>query len=269
MTNINEEFEVYIIGVCLNEPTTLPKIMLDLKPNDFLTQNNRIIFSAICEMHNQKAKEIDAKTLISFISNNSSYKVDNCEQLIEEINSSYISSSKLDSYIVNQKVISANRKIKNLGKKMMNCEINVGNYQKEIDEINEEVKNIYSDVHTSSLKDISDITPIIEGRIDAVKKGINDHTVGVRSGFFYYDECTYGFINGSINVFAARPGVGKTAFMLNSVLNAAYQVKANSAKYDKPPAIIIFSLEMKAEELWNRLASIVCNKRFSTKFKKE
>ncbi|MBE2246035.1 MAG: replicative DNA helicase [Candidatus Competibacteraceae bacterium] len=71
-------------------------------------------------------------------------------------------------------------------------------------------------------------------------------SVGVPSGFHELDKTTSGWQPSNLIVVAARPGMGKTAFALSLARNAAIDFK-------KPVAI--FSLEMDAIELVNRLIS--------------
>jgi replicative DNA helicase len=62
------------------------------------------------------------------------------------------------------------------------------------------------------------------------------------------DEMTNGFKPGELIVIAARPAMGKTAFALNILLNAALKNKKSVA---------FFSLEMGSEQIADRLLSNV------------
>ncbi len=69
---------------------------------------------------------------------------------------------------------------------------------------------------------------------------------GVPSGFSDLDKHTSGWHGGQLLIVAARPGMGKTSFMLNLALNAA----------EKNQGVAIFSLEMSSEELTMRLLAM-------------
>ncbi len=69
---------------------------------------------------------------------------------------------------------------------------------------------------------------------------------GIPTGFTALDKLTSGWQPSSLNIIAARPGMGKTAFVLSIARNAALT-------YDKPVAI--FSLEMSSIQLTLRLMS--------------
>jgi len=70
---------------------------------------------------------------------------------------------------------------------------------------------------------------------------------GLPSGFIDLDRLTAGFQPSDLVVIAARPGMGKSSFMLSMVLNIAFEEKLPLA---------IFSLEMSEEQLVLRMLSM-------------
>jgi replicative DNA helicase len=70
---------------------------------------------------------------------------------------------------------------------------------------------------------------------------------GVPSGFTKLDNITLGWQNSDLIIVAARPSMGKTAFVLSMARNMAVEYKRSVA---------IFSLEMSSMQLVNRLISI-------------
>ena len=75
--------------------------------------------------------------------------------------------------------------------------------------------------------------------------GLNRMT-GTPTGFSELDELTSGLQPGSLNIIAARPGIGKTSFAMNIVENIAMNPDI------KAPALV-FSLEMPAQQILMRL----------------
>ncbi len=73
-----------------------------------------------------------------------------------------------------------------------------------------------------------------------------DGLTGVPSGFSALDRVTSGWQKSDLVIIAARPGMGKTAFVVSAMRNAAVD-------FGKPVAI--FSLEMSSVQLVNRLIS--------------
>src|SRR3982751_6851810 len=80
-------------------------------------------------------------------------------------------------------------------------------------------------------------------RIEAIHAG-GQAITGVASGFHDLDELTSGFQPSDLVIIAARPSMGKTAFVLNIAQHAA--IEHNTS-------IAIFSLEMSKESLVQRL----------------
>ena len=61
-------------------------------------------------------------------------------------------------------------------------------------------------------------------------------------GFKNLDEATNGFMPGQMIVLAARPGCGKTSFVMNMVSNIA-------SRKDSKEVVAVFNLEMSSIEL--------------------
>jgi replicative DNA helicase len=94
----------------------------------------------------------------------------------------------------------------------------------------------------------------MEGHIVDMMKRIEnaranpDILLGVPSGYTALDNITKGWRGSDLIILAARPSVGKSAFMLNLARNAA-------TNHFKPTKVGILSLEMSAGQLVERLVS--------------
>ncbi|WP_420912997.1 replicative DNA helicase [Campylobacter blaseri] len=77
------------------------------------------------------------------------------------------------------------------------------------------------------------------------KEAVDKDLVGLDTGFRYLNEHTKGFKEGELIIVAARPGMGKTAFVLNAI-----QRTLNVGK-----GVVFFSLEMPASHLMMRILS--------------
>lgn len=78
------------------------------------------------------------------------------------------------------------------------------------------------------------------------RKNHVDGLTGVPSGFTELDKITNGWQKSDLIIVAARPGMGKTAFVVSAARNAAVEFNKGVA---------IFSLEMASVQLVNRLIS--------------
>lgn len=98
----------------------------------------------------------------------------------------------------------------------------------------------------------ADFTPVSEITMEALDRmqaaaKVGGKITGIATGFNDLDYKMAGLQNSNLIIVAARPAMGKTAF----VLNIAHYV---SVKHDTPTAI--FSLEMSGVELINRVISM-------------
>lgn len=97
-------------------------------------------------------------------------------------------------------------------------------------------------------KNFSSMAPLVQQAIKEIeaRKDLKDGLTGVPSGFTALDRVTAGWQRSDLIILAARPAMGKTAFSLTALRNAAVD-------FNQPAAI--FSLEMSELQLANRLIS--------------
>ena len=100
-------------------------------------------------------------------------------------------------------------------------------------------------------KDVTQINPVIKEAMVMLEKAANqkEGLSGLRTGFEGLDKMTSGWQNSDLIIIAARPAMGKTAFVLSMAKNMA-------VNHNTPVAL--FSLEMSNVQLVNRLISNVC-----------
>jgi len=96
------------------------------------------------------------------------------------------------------------------------------------------------------------IRQIVMNAMDKIEKAAKNrgNVTGIPTGFLDLDYRTAGLQPSDLVLIAARPSMGKTAFMLNLARNIAFK---------KDMAMAVFSLEMSKEQLMNRLFSMESN----------
>ncbi|HET9493331.1 MAG TPA: replicative DNA helicase [Chloroflexia bacterium] len=107
---------------------------------------------------------------------------------------------------------------------------------------------LFSISQRTSTKDFASIEQVLNeyyDRIEAIQHAPGT-VVGVTTGFHDMDEATGGLQKSDLIIIAARPGVGKTSWVLNAAHNAAL----------KGSRVGVFSLEMSREQLVQRLLAI-------------
>ena len=114
-----------------------------------------------------------------------------------------------------------------------------------LDRVEQEIFNV-SEVNIR--KNYADMRSMMREAITELeaKKQHKDGLTGVPTGFTNLDRLTSGWQKSDLVIIAARPAMGKTAFVLSALRNAAVDFKHSVA---------IFSLEMSSIQLVNRLIS--------------
>jgi len=115
-----------------------------------------------------------------------------------------------------------------------------------VDIVEKKLYEITQSNETSDFKDAPTITNDTMKFIEEMKAKGNNVLVGVDTGFSELNKMTTGFGKGDLVIIAARPAMGKTSFVLNTVHKLLKQNKG----------VAFFSLEMPAEQLMLRLLSI-------------
>lgn len=109
-------------------------------------------------------------------------------------------------------------------------------------------KNIFQVSEDNMRKGVDSMQDLMVKAIKELeeKKHQKDGLTGVPTGFSALDRVTSGWQPSDLVIVAARPGMGKTAFVVSAMRNAAVDFKK---------AVAIFSLEMSSLQLVNRLIS--------------
>ena len=121
----------------------------------------------------------------------------------------------------------------------------------DVDDLMQEAEGMLFEVSQRNLKkDVTQINPVIEEAIHRMQEAAkHEGASGVPTGFHQLDKITSGWQRSDLIIIAARPAMGKTAFVLSMAKNMGVD-------YNQPVAI--FSLEMSNVQLVNRLIMNVC-----------
>jgi replicative DNA helicase len=119
--------------------------------------------------------------------------------------------------------------------------------QIEVDEyIDQAQSKVFEIQSRSNRQSYEPVRKVLHGAIKALEARFHrkQAVTGVPSGYVQFDELTAGLQPGDLVIIAARPSMGKTAFVMNCVQNAALNSRVPS---------LVFSLEMSKESLIERV----------------
>ncbi|MCR4807890.1 MAG: replicative DNA helicase [Lachnospiraceae bacterium] len=242
----DREAEQSVIGSMLMDKDAIIIASGILNKEDFYEKQYGILFAAMVDLYNN-ARPVDLVTLKARLTEmDVPEEVSNMEYMVDIVNNTY-TSANIREYagIVSDKAV-LRRLIR------FNDEINNECYnpRESTDEILAEAeKRIFNIV---SRRGGEDYVPIRQVVLDALEhisivsrnKG---NVTGVATGFTDLDYKTAGFQPSDLVLIAARPSMGKTAFVLNIAQHICFKDKKSA---------VIFSLEMSKEQLVNRLLSL-------------
>ncbi len=126
------------------------------------------------------------------------------------------------------------------------------NESEDVDDLMQEAEaRVFEISQRSQKRDVVQINPVIEEAFARMRKASqNENNMsGTPSGFTDLDKVTSGWQKSDLIIIAARPAMGKTAFVLSMVRNIAVDYKL---------PVAMFSLEMSNVQLVNRMIMNVC-----------
>ncbi len=238
----NDEAEQSVLGAILIDKNAIVPVSEILRTEDFYSDLNGLIYGAMLTL-SESRKAIDLVTLTEQLKKNkdlkkidSSYLTDLVEKVPTAANvKHYADIVKEDS--TKRFLISAGVEIAELGYGE-NSEV-----RDILDKAESSIFSISQGHMTRGFLPIKDTLTDSFDRIDELQK-VGSGLRGVETGFHDLDHLLSGMQKNNLIILAARPGQGKTAFMLNIAQNIAVKDKKS---------VGIFSLEMSKEELVDRL----------------
>lgn len=228
-----------VLSSILFNPDEIEDILGLLKAKDFYLPAHQKIFDVMIALHNDDMpideefirKKIDTKDVDDSI-------------LIEILSANPITNTL--AYVREIKDGSVKRELATLATtiKKVSIEEDIPAAQA-VDTVQNELYKISTDTAAVEVKDMETISGETLEYIKKMKEMGNKHLIGETTGFYNLDKQTTGFNAGDLVIIGARPAMGKTALVLNMGLRNVEMGKG----------VIIFSLEMPAEQLMLRMLS--------------
>ena len=251
------EAEAGVLSAVMLDPSAMDKIT-DLKPEFFYSEAHRRIFEACCELR-VAGHPVDVLQVQSWLKDRGRLaQVGGAGYLTEILDAAPVVAN-VHAYgrIIHEKfriraLILACQRVSAQGY------VDYGEPQSFIDGAEQAIYNIARTNTKQSVEKLLDVMKKSFKRLnDAVARG--DRITGVPTGFNRYDALTSGLHEGDLSIIAARPGMGKTSFVLNVAANVAspknreLEGDPNQRWEDAGVGVVVFSLEMPREQLANRM----------------
>lgn len=248
----NIEAEQFVIGSMIVDKNAITVATEILKGDEFYKEQHEILYSAIVSLY-------DNDTPVDVVTIPEQLKI--MEKTVEDVGGlSYIAelisgveTTAEERIRAHAKIVEEKYTLRRLIKSSSSIIEKCYDQNLEVDNIvSEAEKGIFEISQKQKSSDFEHLSGIIERSFDDFEKLYNSKSdvTGVPTGFKDLDSRTSGFQKGDFVLIAARPSMGKTAFVLNLALNSGLRA-------DK--SVAIFSLEMSKEQLVYRMLCAEAN----------
>ena len=245
----NLESEQCVIGSIIMEEETMVPVAEILDIEDFYIDAHKVIYESMLELNNER-KPIDMVTVSNRLKEKGYLDQVGGVTYLTSITNMIPTTSNVKVYAEIVKKNSTLRKLIKASNDIISMGYEASDSLDDILNVAEKkIFDISQDRMSQDFKPISEVLTSVTAMIEEVYSKGSDIT-GLDTGFIDLNKKLGGFHKSDLILIAARPGMGKTAFALNLVANAAIRSKASVA---------VFSLEMSKEQLVQRLLSSQSN----------
>ncbi|MCC9924606.1 replicative DNA helicase, partial [Streptococcus agalactiae] len=234
--------EQAVLGSIFISPEKLIMVREFISPDDFYKYSHKVIFRAMITLADRN-DAIDAATVRNILDDQGDLQNIGGLGYIVELVNSVPTSANAEFYA---KIVSEKAMLRDIISKLTDT-VNMAYEGNDSDEIIATAEKALVDINEhsnrSGFRKISDVLKVNYENLELRSQQTSDVT-GLPTGFRDLDRITTGLHPDQLIILAARPAVGKTAFVLNIAQNVG-------TKQNRPVAI--FSLEMGAESLVDRM----------------
>jgi len=239
------ELEQAVLGALMLERDALTAVIDILKKEYFYKESHQRIYEAIMNLFG-RSEPVDILTVANELKSMRVFQEVGGGEYLAELTSRVASSANIEYHagIIMQKYIQREliRVSSMIIKEAYDDSIDI------FDLLDSAEKQLYNITESNLQKTYVTMESALVEALERIKAAgkEKDNITGVPSGYVDLDRLTGGWQKSELIVLAARPGMGKTAFVLSMARNMAVD-------YNKP--IAIFSLEMDVTQLVMRLIS--------------
>lgn len=237
------EIEEVVLGALMLEKDKVIDVLDILKPESFYNEAHQKIFKAIVDLSN-RYEPIDLLTVTEELKRKNQIDEIGGPYYITQLTNRVASAAHIDFHarIIAQKYIQ--RELIRASSEILNKAYDSSADVNDLLDFSE--KELFNIAHGNIKKEIASLDILMKDAIKQIEEAgqREDGLSGVPSGYTRLDRITSGWQRSDLIIIAARPSMGKTAYVLSMARNI-------SVEHKRPVAI--FSLEMSAVQLVNRL----------------
>ncbi|HPE40472.1 MAG TPA: replicative DNA helicase [Bacteroidales bacterium] len=240
------DFEMAILGAIMINSDAVGEVIDTLTPQMFYKEAHQHIYTAVRELF-KNSEPIDLLTVTNYLRKNKllefvggpSYIATLTQRVASSANIEYHARIVMEKYVLRSLITTCSSIIKE----------SYDDSKDVLQLLDEAETELFGIVENNFKRESKELTEVVRRALDELiqMRNSDDAYHGVPTGIRAIDEKIGGWQKSDLVILAARPGMGKTSFVLSIARNAAID-------YSKPVAF--FSLEMSATQIVHRLFSI-------------
>lgn len=239
------DLEDAVLGALMLERNALNAVVEFLKPDHFYVDAHKEIYTAIVELF-KSSEPVDMRTVVNQLRKSGKLELVGGAYYIAELTAKVSSAANIEYHARVIIEMAIKRELIQIA-----SQIHTDAYEDTTDvfELLDKTEQAVFEISDSNLrKNYDNMRTLMAKAIQELQvlKDHKDGLTGVPSGFTALDRVTSGWQKSDLVIIAARPGMGKTAFVVSALRNAAVDFKI---------PVAIFSLEMASIQLVNRMIS--------------
>lgn len=240
------EAEKSVLGSMLIDRDAITVASEALLGEDFYIKQNEILFDSMIELNNEN-KPVDPITLLDRLKEKDIPPEMSSMEYVMDLVNSVPTAANVKHYA---QIVSEKATLRKLIRVNEDIENSCYTQSDPVEVILEETeKKVFKVVQKRNAGDFVPISVVVNNALDKISTAAKNKgsVTGIPTGFTDLDYRTAGMQPSDLILIAARPSMGKTAFVLNIAQHVAI-------KQHLPLAV--FSLEMSKEQLINRMFSL-------------
>jgi len=239
------DLEEAILGALMLEKNALTAVVEFLRPEHFYTEQHKEIYTAIIDLF-KNSEPVDMRTVVAQLRKAGKLELVGGAYYIAELTSKVSSAANIEYHARIIIEMAIKRDLIQIA-----SQIHHDAYEDTTDVfelLDKTEQNIFQISDSNLRKNYDSMKSLMFQATKELqeKRNHKDGLTGIPSGFSRLDRVTSGWQRSDLVIIAARPGMGKTAFIVSALRNAAV---------DFSIPVAIFSLEMASLQLVNRLIS--------------
>lgn len=245
------ELEQAVLGAMMLDRHGLITAMGLLRPEMFYSERHRLIFGAIDHLH-EEGSAVDLLLVVSRLRTIGQLNRVGGMVYVAEIMSRVGSSVNIELHCRVLQESFMKREVANICSQGVRMAFAEGQHMEDAfdlaETISQQIVDLIGSVTQSKATTVASVYAELMTSLQAKSQSAAGIT-GIPSGFRSIDARYGGWQNGKLYIIAARPGMGKTAFLISMLKNAAL-------KFGK--SVALFSLEMGNDEMVSRMLADEC-----------